>query len=178
MSDDSAEKETQCRDDTEAYDRADIKALQHGIEEARISLQHQIQFTNEIYKDSIRAFQIYFTLVGLLITVHRLTTSEENIVELANAPMLIALTTFVSSVVLGLLVYDETSVIIGVSSYSIESITEEDLSHREALLNSIRNYRDWLDMNQNTGRRLRYMNFALLISLIISFISLSYGLFG
>ena len=178
MSEDSAEKETQCRDDTEESGQADIEALQLGIEEARISLQHQTQFVNEIYKDSIRAFQIYFTLVGLLIAVHRLTASGGNVPELTGVPMLIALATFTVSVILGLLIYDEISIIIGISPNSIEIITEKNLSHREALLESIHNYKGWLDINQKTEKLLRYMNLTLLILLITSFIFLAYGLFG
>jgi len=173
---DSSNRETKKSQDDSDTVQSDVEALQLVVDEGRTTLQRQVQNINEFYRDTIRAFQIYFGLLGILFTIYRLDTSNKQISSLINAPTIVGCCLFCLSVTIALAIYAETNPLAGIGSEGIAAVRKGNYSHQEYLFELASFYENWIGQNADLNRMLSILNFLVLILLIISFALLTYGL--
>lgn len=154
--------------------QSDTEALQLAIEEGRTTLQQQVQFINEIYKDTIRAFQIYFSLIGILFTANQLNTDGGNIPDITSLPVIGGIILFVLSIMISTFLYHSTNPLLGIGSDGINEVREGDYSNQEFLSTLAISYEDWIEANDEKNELLALLNFSVLILLILSFVLISY----
>ena len=153
--------------------------LQIAQEEARKTLDKQIQAINDIDKKAIQILQLDILIISLIITASSITVQSNelgNLSSFVNEYVIFAVALFTFSALFAGVTYSATSVRSGVSHRDIEKMMDEEYGTTELYEKLLRSYTRWIQQNYVTNTKSSLLYTGAFTTAILAMVFLILGL--
>ncbi|UTF52732.1 hypothetical protein [Natronosalvus rutilus] len=160
-------------------DEPDLNALEKGIDEARETIDHQIQSLNDMDSKAAKILRLNVLLFGLILTAISIAPQTDGLrLEDFNSDFLVIglLFLFVSTT-FAALTYTASEYLPGVQPADLDTITDENFTEHELHIVLTNSYSDWIQFNNETNIRNTPLSTATTLSLIAGITYLAIGVF-
>lgn len=161
------------------YEPAMAPALETGIDEARQTLDAQIDNLNDIDTKAIRILRVNVLLIGVILSVLTFSSQTEAVPleDLLNTYVGAGVFLLVSSTAAAALTYTASDVRAGMSTEDVVTMLQEDMTEDELELVLSKSYAKWIRDNQSTEVLDAFYSTTTVLLLIYSVTYLSLGIY-
>lgn len=153
--------------------------LQIAREEARETIDKQIQAINDIDEKAVQIFRLDILIISLIIAASSITIQSNELGDISsfvNLYTAFAVASFTFSALLAGVTYSATSVRSGVSHRDIEKMMDEEYGPTELYEKLLRSYTKWIQQNYVTNTQSALWYTGAFIAAILAIVFLFLGL--
>lgn len=161
------------------YQPSGPSALPNGIDEARATLDTQIENLNDIDTKAIRILRINVLLIGLILSALTFSAKTPTVPfdEFLNVYLGTGIVLLISSTATAGLTYTASDARAGMSKSNLVTMLDEDLTDEELDLILSKSYAKWIHGNQSTEVLNSFYSTSTILLLIYAVTYLSLGVY-